>query len=165
MGIGRCNTDRDRLRANAHKLVTLAIKSGQLAPPKDLACADCGDFAWCYDHRDYRKPMVIDPVCQACNNRRGPGLPLPTIADNAEYKLSKTTGKSQGERWGDVEGGEGYEPLSARLLIDAPDAMNQNDINNSFWNGSRFADRGPEFREKTWKARADWFKARDPWYA
>lgn len=34
-------------------------------------CADCGGQATCYDHRDYRKPLDVTPVCSRCNIRRG----------------------------------------------------------------------------------------------
>lgn len=157
----RCNTDRDRLRATAHRLVTLAIKAGKLQSPKDLACVDCGDIGYCYDHRDYHQPMLVAPVCRACNNRRGPGLPLPVRADNAEYKLQKTTGNSQGARWSDLDGGEGYDPLTAQLHIDV-------DLSPGFMDeaiGMTWISRASirELGKHTWKARADWFKARDPW--
>jgi hypothetical protein len=38
---------------------------------------DCGDPAETYDHRDYTQPLLVDPVCLACNKRRGPGFPYP----------------------------------------------------------------------------------------
>jgi len=41
----------------------------------NFICVDCGARATGYDHRDYRKPLEIEPVCQSCNYHRGPGLP------------------------------------------------------------------------------------------
>ena len=29
-------------------------------------------FAYDYDHRDYSKPLEVDPVCRRCNQMRGP---------------------------------------------------------------------------------------------
>lgn len=28
-----------------------------------------------YDHRDYNKPLEVEPVCHSCNMKRGPGIP------------------------------------------------------------------------------------------
>lgn len=59
----------------AHRYVTVAIYNGDL-PKLDgsIPCVDCGAAALEYDHRDYKKPMDVDPVCLACNQARGPGL-------------------------------------------------------------------------------------------
>jgi hypothetical protein len=51
-----------------------AIKSGKLLRPIFYHCADCGRQASEYDHRDYSKPLEVEPVCHPCNLRRGPGL-------------------------------------------------------------------------------------------
>ena len=34
-------------------------------------CVDCGANATDYDHRDYNKPLDVEPVCRSCNIRRG----------------------------------------------------------------------------------------------
>ena len=59
----------------AHQYVTTAIYNGDL-PRLDgsVRCTDCNDPAAEYDHRDYKKPMEVEPVCRACNQARGPGL-------------------------------------------------------------------------------------------
>ncbi len=44
-----------------------------LPDPKKLRCADCGKKAKVYDHRDYSKPLEVEPVCVRCNVRRGRG--------------------------------------------------------------------------------------------
>lgn len=49
-----------------------AIREGLLAPIDECYCVDCGAFAEMYDHRDYAKPLDVDPVCRRCNIRRGP---------------------------------------------------------------------------------------------
>lgn len=38
---------------------------------RSLACVDCGRLASEYDHRDYSKPLHVEPVCGACNAKRG----------------------------------------------------------------------------------------------
>lgn len=58
-----------------------AVKDGRLAKPQSLMCVDCGDQAECYDHRDYSKPLVVDPVCLSCNQRRGPAKPITAAAE------------------------------------------------------------------------------------
>jgi hypothetical protein len=49
-----------------------------LIPPlaADAKCVDCGAGAQCYDHRDYHKPLQVEPVCRPCNVRRGVGAPF-----------------------------------------------------------------------------------------
>lgn len=58
----------------AQKEVTAARKKGLLRPPTDFTCVDCGGHAIEYDHRDYDKPLQVDPVCRRCNLRRGPAV-------------------------------------------------------------------------------------------
>jgi ribosomal protein L40E len=71
-----CVSASEKLRRSAHAAVKRAIRCGALLPPEANQCADCGDPATVYDHRDYEKPMAVVPVCRACNVHRGPGLPL-----------------------------------------------------------------------------------------
>lgn len=56
--------------------VHAAIKQGLLPSPLTLKCADCGGDATEYEHRDYNKPLAVDPICRSCNLRRGPAIPL-----------------------------------------------------------------------------------------
>lgn len=67
--------DRSRYFELAHRYVDIAVRAGDL-PKLDgsIACEDCGNPASEYDHRDYKKPMEVAPVCRACNQARGPGL-------------------------------------------------------------------------------------------
>ena len=62
-------------RAAACAAVAKAVRTGALAPAKTLACTDCGKTAFCYDHRDYSKPLEVDPVCKRCDCLRGSGAP------------------------------------------------------------------------------------------
>ena len=69
--------ERNRpLAVQARLAVQRAVGSGDL-PKLDgsVACVDCGKPARNYDHRDYRKPLDVDPVCVSCNKQRGPGEP------------------------------------------------------------------------------------------
>lgn len=70
-------TRYDRMR-KAQALVK-AMMDCDLLPRLDgsVACVDCGEPAAVYDHRDYYKPMEVEPVCHRCNSRRGPGQTLP----------------------------------------------------------------------------------------
>lgn len=63
----------------AQKAVGAAIRRGELPPASTLDCADCSKPARCYDHRDYGKPLDVQPVCRSCNRRRGPARPVLTF--------------------------------------------------------------------------------------
>lgn len=64
-----------RMRERAHSLVAGAVRRGELPNLKacDVQCVDCGERAVCYEHRDYGRPLAVDPVCKRCDKRRGPG--------------------------------------------------------------------------------------------
>lgn len=62
----------------AHKATTLAKWRKEIPWPNDFDCVDCGRPAECYDHRDYLRPLDVEPVCYSCNRRRGPGLNMST---------------------------------------------------------------------------------------
>jgi hypothetical protein len=54
--------------------VSKAVLRGELPPVKTLACTDCGAPARDYDHRDYSKPLAVEPTCRSCNLKRGPAV-------------------------------------------------------------------------------------------
>ncbi len=58
----------------AGTIVRRAVQSGLLPNLKliETACRDCGNRATVYDHRDYAKPLDVEPVCYRCNSKRGP---------------------------------------------------------------------------------------------
>ena len=64
-----------KIASLARSMVAAAIKSGVLPSLKagDVACADCGAVADRYDHRNYARPLEVDPVCATCNQLRGAG--------------------------------------------------------------------------------------------
>lgn len=54
-----------------------AVRVGRLAKlDGSVPCVDCGKPAEHYDHRDYNKPLDVQPVCRGCNYRRGRAIPL-----------------------------------------------------------------------------------------
>lgn len=67
----------------ALQMVNLAVRHGLLAPVKTKFCVDCGKPAAHYDHRDYNRPLDVEPVCVRCNVRRGPAIPLKPAGDQA----------------------------------------------------------------------------------
>ena len=61
-------------RAYGH--IRMALRNGSLPRiTAETKCVDCGSQATGYDHRDYNKPLDVEPVCQRCNVRRGPAIP------------------------------------------------------------------------------------------
>lgn len=73
-----------RAMFRACQIVCRAIKAGKITDLKKVyvACSDCGNArATTYEHRDYAKPLEVDPVCQSCNMKRGAATissPVPT---------------------------------------------------------------------------------------
>ena len=59
------------LSTRARTAVQRAIKEGLFSKASDHACVDCGKPAACYDHRDYARPLDVQPVCRSCNAYRG----------------------------------------------------------------------------------------------
>ena len=51
--------------------VSSAVKRGEIPSIHTQKCIDCGKPAKHYDHRDYDKPLDVEPVCMGCNDKRG----------------------------------------------------------------------------------------------
>ena len=65
------------VRDNAHKArdtLAYAKVMGKLPRADTMLCVDCGKQADRYDHRDYRRPLDVEPVCLKCNAARGEGM-------------------------------------------------------------------------------------------
>jgi hypothetical protein len=78
----------------AHSAVRRAVKRGELQPATVFACVDCGKPAQCYDHRDYSKPLDVEPVCTSCNLKRGPAKPrAETLAATLKARPDAYIGK------------------------------------------------------------------------
>ena len=60
------------------------IRKSRLPRPETRQCVDCGArAAEVYDHRDYLRPDLVDPVCHGCNLKRGPAhLSLTRVRDH-----------------------------------------------------------------------------------
>lgn len=149
------------LRKKAGRDVYMAIKRGELASLSDsiVPCADCGERATCYDHRDYRKPLDVVAVCKGCNNRRGPGLPVMTSPP--EYYNG--VGHS-GNRWNGMDRGDGEtHTWPGECVVDVPpSAINdpRGDTVSYIWS----TDRAHRFGEPTEVDRHAYFKRHDPWF-
>ena len=64
-----------------------------------VPCVDCGKRAEHYDHRDYTKPLEVEPVCRSCNKLRGPAHPyigIPVVVRTAPYGNPKYLRKRNG---------------------------------------------------------------------
>lgn len=67
-------------------------KAAGVLPPLDgsIACVDCGAPAKHYDHRDYSRPLDVEPCCHSCNLRRGPAH-VPSAADYSFKRIDELT--------------------------------------------------------------------------
>lgn len=72
----KCTYEHLKLAQLAMAKICKEVREGRLIPAKSYRCADCGEQARDYDHRDYRKPLTVEPVCRSCNIRRGHALPF-----------------------------------------------------------------------------------------
>jgi hypothetical protein len=79
-----------RAMMRAAQIVCRAIKAGKLTHPTKLVCVDCKIRpATSYEHRDYAKPLDVDPICQSCNIKRGPAIisqPVPSNPNKARVR-------------------------------------------------------------------------------
>lgn len=86
----RAKPVEERIRAAAARFVYIAIECGYL-PKLDgtIACVDCGRPACDYEHRDYARPLDVEPCCRSCNQRRGSaGLTLPVFGAAPDGKAA-----------------------------------------------------------------------------
>lgn len=73
-----CRVARNRMAATAVSKIAVLIRQGKLHPASFYSCADCGNKADSYDHRDYLRPLMVTPVCRSCNSKRGYAEPFLT---------------------------------------------------------------------------------------
>lgn len=163
-GLFHESTLRDRLVAKAYLTVRAAVKRGLLPEVETQICKDCGNPAECWDHRNYHYPLAVDPVCKACNNRRGPGFPYPVEEDG---RINKRITEL---RHDELAGGkEGFEIQSHAFHAD----LNWSDLDEvqEIDSDLRFNE-GAIKRRNHYRSGASWspdrrryefFKARDPW--
>jgi hypothetical protein len=67
----QCSAEHYYEGDKARAILASAVKAGKITPATTKKCVDCGWPAKVHDHRDYTKPLKIDPVCYSCNVRRG----------------------------------------------------------------------------------------------
>lgn len=67
-----CGIDAFYAQTDAASQVSKAIRLGRLMRADQFRCVDCDAWADRYDHRDYHKPLAVDPVCARCNSIRPP---------------------------------------------------------------------------------------------
>jgi hypothetical protein len=60
-------------RVKATQAVNAEVRAGRMQRPGEFKCVDCGEPAECWEHRDYSRPLDVEPVCRLCNNKRGAG--------------------------------------------------------------------------------------------
>lgn len=70
---------REGVRNAAYRAVAAALQAGTLMKAQGQPCADCGRPAEVFDHRDYTKPLEVEPVCRSCNVMRGPADVWPEL--------------------------------------------------------------------------------------
>ena len=76
--VKRHKIKKARGQLQAIHVVARAVRKGflpRLGAVK-TKCTDCRDRATVYDHRDYHYPLVVEPVCEPCNRKRGPAIYL-----------------------------------------------------------------------------------------
>ena len=92
------------IRSRASSAVTAAVRRGALRNLRadHIPCVECGKRATTYDHRDYSKPLEVDPVCRRCNRirppapqtaaymRANPALRLKDIPRTTEFATART---------------------------------------------------------------------------
>src|SRR3990167_5820689 len=82
---------REKFSSPAALAVRKAIKEGKLPDLKleHIKCTDCQDRATTYDHREYKKPLEVDPVCKSCNAARGPAKEVKNLRVHPVKKTKK----------------------------------------------------------------------------
>jgi hypothetical protein len=74
----------------ALQLVAWARKNGRLLHPSRHFCVDCGNPAEVYEHRDYGRPLDVEPVCRDCNRLRGSARPAENDDPDIRFPKSGT---------------------------------------------------------------------------
>ena len=79
----RCATVIKPLRLKAVRTVANAIQHQGFPRPTAFQCSRCGQYqAQFYEHRDYWRPLDVQPVCGRCNHACGPAT---SILGNVEH--------------------------------------------------------------------------------
>jgi len=84
----RCAFVTNVIQKTAAGAVAQAVKAGRMPRARERFCVDCARPASDYDHREYSKPLAVEPVCRRCNLRRGPALDLYALARSRLHRVS-----------------------------------------------------------------------------
>jgi len=76
--IGNIGANRIAGGRVATNIISRQVRKGYRQKASKYKCADCGKSAHVWEHRDYNKPLAVEPVCFSCNRKRGSAIP----ADN-----------------------------------------------------------------------------------
>lgn len=98
-------------RLIAARAVAQARAAGELLPASAFKCVDCGRSANCYDHRDYNRPLIVDPVCKGCNIKRGPAVPREWSFDDF---MQWVGGRDVGVGWANMSSPPALKKLAIR---------------------------------------------------
>lgn len=60
-----------QMRDKAHKILQEQKYRGYKDSPEGEKCVDCGEPAKHWEHRNYARPLIVEPVCHSCNLKRG----------------------------------------------------------------------------------------------
>ena len=63
--------DYMKMRNWAVGVVQMSKYKNLLESASKKKCVDCGNNANHWEHRNYSRPLLIEPVCQSCNIKRG----------------------------------------------------------------------------------------------
>jgi hypothetical protein len=69
-----CQKEHLKEGSKASAILNNYIKKHAFSKATEKLCVDCGCRAHVHDHRDYTKPLEVDPVCFSCNSIRGMAL-------------------------------------------------------------------------------------------
>ena len=160
------------VRLEAYKEVAKAIRDGRLRPiSSNTRCVDCGGPAYCYEHRNYFRPLDVEPVCRTCNNVRGEAYP--PLQGRADTSIDKDF--HSGVRWSALtpsvsdkykKRAGGYDSASggdaqkiARRTLDEP-----RDFSMPLRWRIAFDELHGGYSLRGGKFRSDYFKQHDPFY-
>jgi hypothetical protein len=78
-------------QTEARAAIAAEVRSGRMLPASAHECVDCGEAASDYDHRDYGKPLEVDPVCHPCNIKRGSAKPVSDMCERMANTVVETS--------------------------------------------------------------------------
>lgn len=81
-------------KAAASSWVSMAIRFGVLMPASMFRCDDCAEWATGWEHRDYSKPLEVDPTCGSCNLLRGPAVISSSFSSYSQEQLARSRARS-----------------------------------------------------------------------